>query len=96
MDWNNVRRPAQDTHVGPQLDLLLETSWRMKGPSGRVLECSIHRHPAGVEVRCGYGENDLLRSQVAPEIRTARDIAEQWLQAVLAKGGFTEIDGERA
>ena len=70
---------------------LLEASWRMKGPSGRVLECGIHRHVAGVEVRCGYGEDDLLRSQTAPEIGTARDIAEQWRQAVLAKGGFEHI-----
>jgi hypothetical protein len=64
----------------------------MKAPSGKVLECGIYRTATpGVEVRCGYGEDDLLRSQLAPEIGTARDIAEQWRQAVLGKGGFMEI-----
>jgi hypothetical protein len=71
---------------------LLELCWRMKAPSGRVLECSICRTAApGLEVRCGYGEDDLLRSQVAPEIGSARDIAEEWRQAVLAKGGVEEL-----
>ena len=32
----------------------------MTGPNGRVLEVlHSHRHPAGVEVRCGYGENEI-------------------------------------
>jgi hypothetical protein len=29
------------------------------GASGSVMECLIHRHPAGVEVRCGYGEDEI-------------------------------------
>ena len=70
---------------------LLEACWRMKGPSGKVLECGIYRHVAqGVEVRCGYEPDDLIRSQFAPEIGTARDVAEEWRQAVLAKG-FEEV-----
>jgi hypothetical protein len=73
------------------MDGRVEISWRMKGPSNRILECAIYRHLAGVEVRCGYGEDDLLRSQTAPEIGTARDIAEQWRQAMLAKGGFEPV-----
>ena len=42
-------------------------------------------------VRCGYGTDDLLRSQFAVEIDTARDIAQQWRQAVLAKDGFGPV-----
>ncbi len=69
----------------------VEASWRMRGPSGKVLECGIYRTDApGLEVRCGYGQEDLLRSQRAVEIGTAREIAEQWRQGVLAKGGFEE------
>ena len=68
-----------------------ETCWRMKGPSGRMLECGIYRVATGLEVRCGYGPDDLLRSQMAPDIGTARETAEQWRQAVLAKGGFEEL-----
>jgi hypothetical protein len=41
-------------------------------------------------VHCGYDE-DLLRSEYAAEIGTAREGAEQCRQAVLAKGGFTEL-----
>jgi hypothetical protein len=59
-----------------------------------VLECGIYRIATGLEVRCGYGEDDLLRSQFASEIGTARDIAEQWRQAVVAKGGFSKIGGD--
>jgi len=62
----------------------------MTGPSGKVLECGIYRVVTGLEVRCGYSPDDLLRSQVAPEIATAREVAEQWRQAVFAKGGFRE------
>lgn len=69
----------------------LEPCWRMKGPSGKVLQCGVYRIATGLEVRCGYGEDDLLRSQLAPEIGTARDVAEQWRQAVIAKGGFVEL-----
>lgn len=70
---------------------LVETSWRMTGPSGRVLDCGVYRIASGLEVRCGYGPDDLLRSQYAVEIGTARDIAEQWRRAVIAKGGFDEV-----
>jgi hypothetical protein len=59
----------------------------MKGPSGKVFECGIYRTAApGVEIRCGYSEDDLLRSQLAPGISAARRIAEEWRQAVLPKG----------
>ena len=67
----------------------------MKGPSGRVLECGICRTEApGLEVRCGYGEDDLLRSQRCAEIGSTRELAEQWRQAVIAKGGFEELNDE--
>ena len=74
-----------------ELDLA-EACWRMKGRNGRVLECGVYRTTTGLEVRCGYGERELLRSQYAVEIGTARDVAEQWRQAVLAKGEFAELE----
>jgi hypothetical protein len=92
MDWNSVRGTGRKSDDAPALDLV-ETCWRMKGPSGRVFACAIYRDAAapGLEVRCGYGEDDLLRSQRTPEIGAARELAEQWRQAVLAKGGCEEI-----
>jgi hypothetical protein len=50
----------------------------------------LYRIETGLEFRCGFGEDDLLRSQTASEIGTARNIAEQWRQAVIAKGGFED------
>jgi hypothetical protein len=55
----------------------LEVVWRLQGRSGRVLDCGVYRTDAGLEVRCGYGEHDLLRSQYAVEIGTAREIPEE-------------------
>ena len=75
----------------PRLELL-EQCWHMRTPTGRVLSCGIYGTDApGVEVRVGYGPDDLLRSQVAIEIGAAREIAAEWRQAVADKGGFTEV-----
>jgi hypothetical protein len=74
---------------------LLETCWRMKGPSNRGLGCAIYKHMAGVEVRCGYGEDDLLRSQTAPEIGTAREIAEQCCRLCSRREGRIRSDSLR-
>jgi hypothetical protein len=57
MDWDNVRgeKPRQPPAV-PVL-ALLETCWRLAGPSGRVISCGIYRTEApGVEVRAGFSE----------------------------------------
>jgi len=65
---------------------LLETCWQMKSPRGRVLTCGVFRTIAGLEVRCGYGEDDLIRSQYAFEIGTARAVAADWKAAAVLKG----------
>src|SRR5262245_14460888 len=68
----------------------LETCWRMRGPRGRILACGIYRDDGpGFDVRAGYGEEDLVRSQRTADLDVARAIAETWRQAVLAKGTFT-------
>jgi len=36
-------------------------------------------------------DDDLLRSQHTADIGTARTLADKWRHAVLAKGGFTEL-----
>jgi hypothetical protein len=90
MDWTNVRG-SQPIFATPT-ERTLETCWRMRGPSGRILSCAIVRDAAsGLDVRAGYAEDDLLWSQRTAEIGTAREIAETWRQAVIAKGGFVEV-----
>lgn len=64
----------------------------MRGPSGRVLSCGVYRTDApGLEVRTGYGDDDLLRSQRVAEIGAARELAQQWRAAVLQTAGFIEL-----
>ena len=70
---------------------LVETCWRLVGPSRRVVDCGICPTDLGFEVRAGYGEADLLHSQFAVEIGTARDLAMHWCQALIDKGSFTEL-----
>ena len=75
----------------PRLDLI-EACWRVVGPSGKPIACGIYRSDAGVEVRAGYSINDVVRSEFASEIGAAREIAEAWKLAALAKGfeAYTE------
>lgn len=56
-----------------------------------MITCGIYRDAApGLDVRAQFSEDDLLGSQPTPEIGAAREIAEDWKRAVLAKGAFTE------
>ena len=68
----------------------MEMRWRMRSQQKvtRMVECGVYRTDAGLQVRAGYGPDDLLQSQTAPDIGAARNIAEPWRRAVLAKGGF--------
>jgi hypothetical protein len=62
----------------------------MRSPSGRVLECGIYRTAAGLEARMGYGEQ-LLASQYALDIGTAREAAERFRQAVSENERFEPL-----
>jgi hypothetical protein len=83
--WDERFAPRQQTE--PRLELS-ETCWRFIGPSRKVFECGIYRTDVGLEVRAGYGFDDLVRSDRAVEIGSARVIAAEWRDAVLAKGGL--------
>ena len=65
MDWNGVReRNQQPTAALPER---IETWWRMKGPSGKGLECAIYRHVSGVEA-VPLPRGRLAAPQTAPQI----------------------------
>ena len=53
----------------PRLELV-EVAWRMRAPSGRILEDGIYESEFGYEKRMGYGENPLV-SQYAMTSRTS-------------------------
>jgi hypothetical protein len=86
-DERMTRRPERE----PRLELL-ETCWKLRTPKGRLLTCGIYRTDVpGLEVRAGFSDEDLIRSDRSAEICSAREIAAAWKQAVLAKGGFSEV-----
>jgi hypothetical protein len=55
---------------------LLETSWQLKSRKGRMLTCGIFQTVIGLEVRAGFGEDDLIRSQYVGEITAASQPAQ--------------------
>ena len=78
----------------------VETCWRLRSreQAGRVLECAIYATAIGLELRVGYGPNDLLKSQafvdaanVESADRRARAVAEQWLKQLIATPGFEQL-----
>jgi hypothetical protein len=86
---------------------LLETCWRVREPSGRVVTCAMYRVPFGLELRVLYSDDDVLKSQLyvalgaaerddlSPELhRRARAEAEAWRESVLSPGGFEDLDGD--
>jgi hypothetical protein len=81
-----TRRPVPE----PRLELL-ETCWQFVGPSKRTLTCGIYGTDAGLEVRVGYGADDLLYSQRVVDQALASEIAAQLRKTVIEKGGFTEV-----
>ncbi len=62
----------------------------MLGPSGKPLLCGIYQQSFGVELRAGYDEDDVVRTQWALTIYEGRELAQQWRQASLAKG-FSDV-----
>ena len=87
--WEEHRESRPPTRPDPHFNLI-ETSWRLVGPSHRVLSCWIWQNDVGLEVCC-FCEDDLIRSQFTLEIDTARDIASEWKETVMAKGIFREL-----
>ena len=66
--------PFKGRRAGPPRLDLIEVAWRMRAPSGRILQCAIYQTDFGFEARMGYGEN-LLASQYAQDIENARAYA---------------------
>lgn len=92
MDWDFVRTPARRT--APPAPTRIEIAWRMRAPSGRVLECGIYLTTAGFEVRVGYHVDDPLATQYALTLDLARRNAETFREATAANPRFSILDGE--
>jgi hypothetical protein len=64
----------------------LEVCWQvLEGSTTRVLRCAIFDASSpGVELRVGYFGDSPLRSQMMPDIESARVLAKDWLDAARA------------
>jgi hypothetical protein len=78
----------------------VETCWRLRSrqEADRVLECAIYATAMGLELRAGFGPDDLLKSQLFVDganaesaDRRARAVAEQWRKQVIATQGFEQL-----
>jgi len=77
----------------PRLELV-EIAWRMRAPSGRILECGIYLTDAGFEVRVGYSIYDPLATQYALTLDLARRNAETFRLATTANPRFEPLPGD--
>lgn len=95
MDWaTHDHRPPRRVPASP---VRIEVRWRLlMAPSGRVLVCALHEHPLGVEVRCGFHDDDPLRTRVERSLGQARTLATAWLEAVKEKGSCEELPVHQA
>jgi hypothetical protein len=73
--------------------VLVETCWRMRGPSGGVFTCGIYRLYTGfIEVRVSGGEeSSVVFAHVVLDIDTARQMAIGWRTTLMATGTFSEL-----
>jgi hypothetical protein len=91
MDWATHDHRAQ-WRADPPAPILIETRWRVVGPSEVSITCGIYRAPRyRVEVRCFYDDGGLIRTQLAESMDAAREHADAWLNAIREKGSFTEL-----
>jgi hypothetical protein len=90
MDWaTHDHRPVRRDPPAP---VRIEVCWRvLMAPSGRVLSCWLNGHPAGVEARCGYSDDDPIHTRVERSIGAARTRAAAWLETVKATGVCTDL-----
>ena len=63
--------------------------WRvLEGSRQRIVVCSMQSRTTGVEVRIGYRDGAVIRTQLAFDADAARALAHTWLQALRTYGSL--------
>jgi hypothetical protein len=72
----------------------LEVCWRVfEASSARILTCAMFdASRPGVELRVGHFGDSPLRSQIMPDLESARVLAKDWLDAVRAAAAARTTD----
>jgi hypothetical protein len=69
--------------------------WRViEGASQRIVVCSMQSRTTGVEVRIGYRDYAVMRTQLAFDADAARALAQTWLQALRTYGSLAVFMAE--
>ena len=73
--------------------LLVETCWRMRGPSGGVFTCGIYQLDKGfIEIRVsGADDSSVVFAHALLDIETARRMAIGWRTTLIATATFSEL-----
>jgi len=90
MDWALHDHRAQ--RRATSAPVVATTHWRLVGPSVKVVTCVTVRDPLGLELRAGYSDLDLLRSERVSSPTMAAMLAGECKAVVMAKGSFTDLD----
>jgi hypothetical protein len=82
MGWTKHAFTPAVTTTHP-MPVRIELRWRvLMAASGEILSCGLYEHPDGIEVRCGFNEETVIRSQVDRSLEDARRRAGLWLDHV--------------
>jgi hypothetical protein len=72
-----------------------QIGWRViEGSSQRIVVCSMQARTTGVEVRIGYRDYAVMRTQLAFDADAARALAQTWLQALRTCGSLAVFMAE--
>jgi hypothetical protein len=70
----------------------VEMAWRLRGPIGQVVQCTIRRSEEGFVVQVGQSAADITRTCTVANVNRARRKADEWRTALLSLSEFTEDD----
>jgi hypothetical protein len=70
----------------------LEMAWRLRGPIGQVVQCTIRRSEEGFVVQVGQTATDITRTCIVANVKRARRKADEWRTALLSLSEFAELD----
>jgi hypothetical protein len=90
MESHDSSKPGRTSQPDWSRPNRIERCWRViTAPDGRVATCAIYERPgAGLQLRLFYTDEEVVRVKAVRDVDTARELAETWLSAARAGGGF--------
>ena len=70
-----------------------EERWRLVGPSGKPVICTVEDVGAGYEVRVGYSSDHVLYTRLLGHLEAARHFADSARPMLMERFGLTESKG---